>query len=53
MARIARLVEQMRPLARVVVDEELAATLEGSITDYVAQWLAAAMPAVEHPNVAS
>lgn len=53
MARIARLVDQMRPLARVVVDEELAATLESSITDYVAQWLAAAMPSVEHPNEAS
>jgi hypothetical protein len=53
MARIAGLVEQMRPLARVVVDEELSKTLESSITDYVAQWLAAAMPAVEHPDQAS
>jgi DNA-binding transcriptional MerR regulator len=50
MARIARLVEQMRPLARVVVDEELAVTLDSSITDYVAQWLAAAIPAVDHPD---
>jgi hypothetical protein len=36
----------------VVVDEELAATLESSITDYVAQWLAAAIPAVDHPDTA-
>jgi DNA-binding transcriptional MerR regulator len=39
--RIARLVSEMRPLARVVVDEELAGTLEAAIGDYLTQWLAA------------
>jgi DNA-binding transcriptional MerR regulator len=53
MGRIVQLVEQLRPLARVVVDEELAGSLETAITDYVAQWLAAAMPAVDHPDEAS
>lgn len=51
--RIAGLVERLRPLARVVVDEELAASLESSIADYVAQWLAAAMPNVDQPDAAS
>ncbi|HEX3706569.1 MAG TPA: MerR family transcriptional regulator [Mycobacteriales bacterium] len=40
MERIGRLVSDMRPLARVVVDEELAGTLESGIADYVTQWLA-------------
>jgi DNA-binding transcriptional MerR regulator len=48
--RIAGLVEQLRPLARVVVDEELARTLEQSIADYVTQWVEAAMPSLENPD---
>lgn len=53
MARIARLVEQMRPLARVVVDEELAGTLESGIADYLTKWLEAAMVSIETPDTAS
>jgi DNA-binding transcriptional MerR regulator len=45
MERIGRLVSDMRPLARVVVDEELAGALESGIADYVTQWLAAAVEA--------
>jgi len=52
LARIAGLVEQMRPLARVVVDEELAGTLEQSITDYVTQWIEAAMTSIPQPDQA-
>jgi DNA-binding transcriptional MerR regulator len=44
MPRIIALVEQLRPLARVVVDEQLAASLEAGIADYVARWLAAITP---------
>jgi DNA-binding transcriptional MerR regulator len=43
MPRIIGLVEQLRPLARVVVDEELGGALEAGIADYVAQWLSAAI----------
>jgi len=43
MPRIVSLVEQLRPLARVVVDEELAGALDGAIADYVAQWLSASL----------
>jgi DNA-binding transcriptional MerR regulator len=43
--RILRLVSDLRPLARVVVDEELASALDGSIADYVTQWLSAAVEA--------
>jgi DNA-binding transcriptional MerR regulator len=50
--RIAGLVDQLRPLARVVVDEELARTLEQSIADYVTQWVEAAMPTIEQPDEA-
>ncbi|MBV9487772.1 MAG: MerR family transcriptional regulator [Frankiaceae bacterium] len=53
MARIVSLVEQMRPLARVVVDEELASALEGGISAYVAQWLSAAIDQIEPPSEAS
>jgi DNA-binding transcriptional MerR regulator len=53
MPRIISLVEQMRPLARVVVDEELAGTLESGIADYVAQWLAASIAQIEPPSEAS
>ncbi len=52
MARIARLVEQMRPLARVVVDEELAGSLEAGIADYVTKWLEAALGSLEPPHQA-
>jgi hypothetical protein len=52
MARIAGLVDQLRPLARVVVDEELARTLEQSIADYVTHWVEAAMPSLEQPDAA-
>ncbi|HVT20417.1 MAG TPA: MerR family transcriptional regulator [Mycobacteriales bacterium] len=45
MERIMRLVSDMRPLARVVVDEELASALDSSIADYVTQWLSAAVEA--------
>lgn len=45
MERITRLVSEMRPLARVVVDEELAGALDAGIADYVTQWLAAAVEA--------
>ncbi|HVW81962.1 MAG TPA: MerR family transcriptional regulator [Mycobacteriales bacterium] len=45
MERIMRLVSDMRPLARVVVDEELASALETGIADYVTKWLAAAVEA--------
>jgi DNA-binding transcriptional MerR regulator len=45
MERIMRLVSEMRPLARVVVDEELARALETGIADYVTQWLSAAVEA--------
>ncbi|HVU61633.1 MAG TPA: MerR family transcriptional regulator [Mycobacteriales bacterium] len=45
MERIMRLVSDMRPLARVVVDEELTSALETGIADYVTQWLAAAVEA--------
>jgi len=45
MPRIVSLVEQLRPLARVVVDEELASALEAAIADYVAQWLSASLAA--------
>jgi DNA-binding transcriptional MerR regulator len=44
MPRIIALVEQLRPLARVVVDEQLAASLEAGLADYVARWLAAVPP---------
>ena len=50
MERIMRLVSEMRPLARVVVDEELAATLETAIGDYVTHWLAAAVEHVAAPR---
>jgi DNA-binding transcriptional MerR regulator len=53
MPRIVGLVEQMRPLARVVVDEELAGALEAGIADYVAQWLSAALAQLEPPDEAS
>jgi DNA-binding transcriptional MerR regulator len=53
MPRIVGLVEQMRPLARVVVDEELAGALEAGIGDYVAQWLSAALARIEPPDEAS
>jgi DNA-binding transcriptional MerR regulator len=43
MPRIVGLVEQLRPLARVVVDEELARTLEAGISEFVTQWLSAAI----------
>lgn len=43
MPRIIELVEQLRPLARVVVDDELARTLESAIAGYVAQQLTAAI----------
>jgi DNA-binding transcriptional MerR regulator len=53
MPRIIALVEQMRPLARVVVDEELAGTLEAGISAYVAQWLSAAIGQLAVPDEAS
>jgi len=53
MPRIIALVEQMRPLARVVVDEELAGTLEAGISDYVAGWLTATIEQIESPGEAS
>jgi DNA-binding transcriptional MerR regulator len=53
MPRIIALVDQMRPLARVVVDEELAGTLEEGISDYVAQWLSATIGQIESPGEAS
>jgi DNA-binding transcriptional MerR regulator len=53
MPRIISLVEQMRPLARVVVDEELASTLEAGIADFVTQWLAATIEQIEPPSEAS
>jgi DNA-binding transcriptional MerR regulator len=52
-ARIIALVEQMRPLARVVVDEELASALEGGISYYVGQWMSAAIEQIEPPSEAS
>jgi DNA-binding transcriptional MerR regulator len=48
MERIVRLVSDMRPLARVVVDEELTSALESGIADYVTQWLAATVEATAH-----
>jgi hypothetical protein len=51
--RIISLVEQMRPLARVVVDEELTKALDGGISDYVAQWLTATMGQLSPPSEAS
>jgi hypothetical protein len=45
MERIGRLVSDMRPLARVVVDEELTGALEAGIADYVTQWLTATVEA--------
>ncbi len=45
MERITQLVSDLRPLARVVVDEELARALDSGIGDYVAQWLSAAVEA--------
>jgi DNA-binding transcriptional MerR regulator len=53
MERIMRLVSEMRPLARVVVDEELASSLESAIADYVTQWLAATVDQVASPGPAS
>jgi DNA-binding transcriptional MerR regulator len=53
MPRIIELVEQMRPLARVVVDEELAGALEAGIAAYVAQWLSATIGEIEPPHEAS
>ena len=53
MERIMRLVSDMRPLARVVVDEELARALETGIADYVTQWLSAAVEATAKPDQAS
>jgi DNA-binding transcriptional MerR regulator len=53
MPRIVSLVEQLRPLARVVVDEELAAALEAAIADYVGQWLSSAIGQVDPPSEAS
>jgi hypothetical protein len=52
MAQITEVVERLRPLARVVVDEELAATLERGISDYVANWMGATMPALDQPDAA-
>jgi DNA-binding transcriptional MerR regulator len=53
MPRIIALVEQMRPLARVVVDEQLARTLEAGISDYVAQWLTAGIANLGSSDAAS
>lgn len=53
MPRIIALVEQMRPLARVVVDEELAGTLEAGISDYVAKWLSATIGQIDSSGAAS
>jgi hypothetical protein len=53
MARIVQLVSDLRPLARVVVDEELAGALESGIADYVTQWLAAAVEASATPTAES
>lgn len=53
MERIMRLVSEMRPLARVVVDEELASALDSSIADYVTQWLSAAVEAAAAPTAES
>jgi DNA-binding transcriptional MerR regulator len=53
MARITQLVSEMRPLARVVVDEELASALETGIADYVTQWLAATVEQVSAPKAES
>jgi hypothetical protein len=53
MPRIIALVEQMRPLARVVVDEELAGTLEAGISDYVAKWLSATIAEIDSTGAAS
>ncbi|HVT64101.1 MAG TPA: MerR family transcriptional regulator [Mycobacteriales bacterium] len=50
MERIMRLVSDLRPLARVVVDEELAGALDSSIADYVTQWLSAAVEAAASPT---
>jgi DNA-binding transcriptional MerR regulator len=52
MERITRLVSELRPLARVVVDEELASALETGIADYVTQWLTAAVDATADPATA-
>jgi DNA-binding transcriptional MerR regulator len=52
MPRIISLVEQMRPLARVVVDEELAAALDAGISDYVAQWVTATINQIDPPSAA-
>lgn len=52
MERIGRLVSELRPLARVVVDEELASALETGIADYVTHWLAAAVEAAASPATA-
>ncbi|MGN6475374.1 MAG: MerR family transcriptional regulator [Mycobacteriales bacterium] len=49
MERITRLVSELRPLARVVVDEELAGALEAAIADYVTQWLSAAVDRTTGP----
>jgi DNA-binding transcriptional MerR regulator len=53
MERIMRLVSEMRPLARVVVDEELAGSLESAIADYVTQWLSATVEQVASPTAES
>jgi DNA-binding transcriptional MerR regulator len=53
MPRIIALVEQMRPLARVVVDEELAAALDAGISDYVAGWLSEAIGGIDSAGAAS
>jgi DNA-binding transcriptional MerR regulator len=52
MQRITELVSEMHPLARVVVDEELARALETGIADYVTQWLSAAVDAAAQPPTA-
>jgi DNA-binding transcriptional MerR regulator len=51
--RIVALVEQLRPLARVVVDEQLANALEIAVADHAAQWFSAAVAAIEKPTAAS
>jgi DNA-binding transcriptional MerR regulator len=51
--RIVTLVEQLRPLARVVVDEELAGALDAGIADYVGRWLANTLGGVDSPGEAS
>jgi DNA-binding transcriptional MerR regulator len=51
--RIVALVEQLRPLARVVVDEQLANALQVAVADHAAQWFSAAVARIEHPDQAS